>query len=229
MVPKEQLRWMVDQPETVLSVTLPQVGKFAIDYLMPGFDVHNDLFIFDAIRKDLTRNLGGLQPSIYHDIRESIDENMGIDTDGWREVCLWETMQETVFKSTSRVFVGLPLCQDESYLRSSAAFANWLGAGTVVVGKYMQSVFRPLFGYLTAIPVYIQKNKAFGYLLPVIKERMENIRRKRTDPTFEFEEPKDMITWVATSVIDNHTTRHSKPEAIAERILFLVSADVCEG
>ena len=199
MVPKEHLRWMVKQPETVLSARLPQVGRFAIEYLVPGLDVNHDLFMMDVIRKDLTRNLGRLQPSIYQDISESIDELMGIDTDNWREVCLWETMQKTVFKSTNRVFVGLPLCQDAGYLWSSAAFANWLGAGAIVVGQYMPSVLKPFFGYLTAIPIYIQKNKSFGYLLPVFKERMENIRRKRADPTFEFDEPKDMITWMSTA------------------------------
>ncbi len=125
---------MADQPETVLSARLPQVGRFAIDYLAPGLDVNHDLFMIDIARKDLTRNLGRLQPSIYHDIRESIDELMGIDIDCWREVCLWDTMQKTIFKSTNRVFVGLPLCQDEGYLRSSAAFANWLGAGAIIVG-----------------------------------------------------------------------------------------------
>ena len=219
---------MADQPETVLSARLPQVGRFAIDYLAPGLDVNHDLFMIDIARKDLTRNLGRLQPSIYHDIRESIDELMGIDTDCWREVCLWDTMQKTIFKSTNRVFVGLPLCQDEGYLRSSAAFANWLGAGAIIVGQYMPSVFKPWFGYLAAIPIYIQKTKSFGYLLPMFKERMENIRRKRTDPSFEFGEPNDMITWMATAVIDNPSTSHSKPEALAERILFMVSGDFCQ-
>ena len=154
---------------------------------------------------------------------------MGIDTDGWREVCLWDTMQKTIFKSTNRVFVGLPLCEDEGYLRSSAAFANWLGAGAIIVGQYMPSVFKPWFGYLAAIPIYIQKTKSFGYLLPMFKERMENIRRKRIDPSFEFGEPNDMITWMATAVIENPSTSHSKPEALAERILFMVSGDFCQG
>ena len=220
---------MADQPETVLSARLPQVGRFAIEYLAPGLDFNHDLFMMDVVRKDLTRNLGRLQPSIYHDIRESIDELMGIETDCWREVCLWDTMQKTIFKSTSRVFVGLPLCQDGGYIRSSAAFAKWLGAGAIIVGQYMPSVFKPWFGYFTAIHIYMQKTKSFGCLLPIFKESMENIRRKRTDPNFEFGEPNDMITWMATAVIDNPSTSHSKPEALAERILFLVSGDFCQG
>ena len=216
---------MVELPETVLSARLPQVGRFAVNYLAPGIDVDHDLFMMDAVRKDLTRNLGRIQPSIYQDISESIDELWGIDTDNWHEICLWETMQKMVFRSTNRVLVGLPLCQDEGYLRSSTAFANWLGAGAVVVGQYMPSVLKPFFGYLTAIPIYIEKKKSFGYLAPVFKERMENIRRKRADPNFKFDEPKDLITWMSTAVIDNPTTTHSKPEVLAQHLLFFVSAD----
>ena len=88
MAPIEHLRWMVDQPETVLCARLRQVGRFAIGYLSPGMNYNHDLFPMDIIRKDLTRNLGRLQPSIYYDIRESIDELIGFETHGWREVCL---------------------------------------------------------------------------------------------------------------------------------------------
>ena len=93
----------------------------------------------------------------------------------------------------------------------------------------MLSVLKPFFGYLTAILIYIQKNKSFGYLLPVFKERMENIRRKRADPTFEINEPKDMITWMSTAVIDDPTATYSKSEALAERILFFMSAAFNQG
>ena len=223
MIPKEHLRWMVEQPESVLSARLPQVGRFAIDYLAPGLDVNHDLFMMDVARKDLTRNLGRLQPSIFNDLRESIDELMGLDTDHWHEVCLWDTMQKAVFKATSRVFVGLPLCQDEGYLSSSASFAKWLGAGAIVVGQYLPSIMKPYLGYPTAIPIHIQKTRTLGYLVPVFKERMANIRRKREDPSFDFVESKDMISWMSAAVIDNPTTSHSKPEALAERIMFFVS------
>ena len=129
-----------------------------------------------------------------------------------------------MFKSTNRIFVGSPLCQDEGYIRSSAAFANWLGVGAIVVGQFLPSILKPFLGYLTAVPIYIQKKKSFGYLIPVFKERMKNLRGKRGDPNFVFEKPKDMITWMTNAVLDNPGTSSSKPEALAERILFFVSS-----
>lgn len=229
MVPQEHLSWMTELPESVLSARLPQVGRFAIDYLLPGLDFNHDLFMMDIARKDLTRNLGRLQPSVYKDLRASVDDFMGLDTVSWREICLWDVMQKTIFKSTNRVFVGMPLCQDEGYLRSSAAFATYIGAGAIVVGQYMPSMFKPFFGYLAAIPIYVQQKRSFGYLVPVFKERLENIKRKRTDPTFKFEEPNDMITWMVTAILDkNPGTSFMKPEALAERILFLVSPEPCK-
>ena len=83
---------MVEQPESVLSARLPQVGRFAIDYLSPGLDFNHGLFMMDVVRKDLTRNLGRLQGDVFNDLRESIDELMGLDNDSWHEICLFETM-----------------------------------------------------------------------------------------------------------------------------------------
>ena len=60
MIPREHISWMVEQPESALSARLPQVGRFAIDYLSPGLDFNHDLFMMDVVRKDLTRNLGRL-------------------------------------------------------------------------------------------------------------------------------------------------------------------------
>ena len=225
MIPREFLSWMVEQPESALSARLPQVGRFAIDYLSPGLDFNHDLFMVDVVRKDLTRNLGRLQGDVFNDLRESIDELMGLDNDSWHEICLFETMQKIIFKSTNRIFVGSPLCRDEGYLRSSASFANWLGASAILVGQFMPSILKPFFGYLAAIPIYIQKKKSFGYLIPVFKERMGNLRRKRTDPSFVFDEPKDMITWMTNAVLDNPGISASKPEALAERMLFFVSPE----
>lgn len=63
------------------------------------------MYMMDVVRKDLTRNLGRLQPDLFSDIKESIDDTFGMDTRNWNEICLFEAMQKTIFKSTIRVFV----------------------------------------------------------------------------------------------------------------------------
>ena len=223
MVPQEHLRWLIEQPEDVLAARPPQVGRFAIPYLAPTLDFNHDGFMIDVVRKDLTRNLGKLQLDIFHDLRESVDDLLGLDNESWRETCIFETLQKIIFKSTNRAFVGLPLCQNEGFLQSSAAFAQWLGVGTIIVGQLMPSIFKPVFGYLLAVPIYIAQRRSFRSLVPVFKERLKNIRHQRTDSSFIFDEPRDMISWMATAAIDSQDSKASRPEALAERLLFFVS------
>lgn len=223
MVAQENLGWLIQQPDDVLAARPPQVGRFAIPYLAPALDFNHDMFMMDVIRKDLTRSLGKLQPDVFHDMHKSVDGLFGLDDQQWREVPLFATMQKIIFKSTNRVFVGLPLCHNEAFLNSSAAFAQWLGAGAVVVGQLMPSIFKPFFGYLIAVPIYIARMRSFQHLIPVFQDRMRDIRRKRTDPSFMFDAPKDMITWMVTAALDNHHAKANRADAMAERLLFFVS------
>lgn len=206
----------------MLTPGYTQVGRFALNYLVPGLDVNHDAFLMAAIRKDVTRNLGRLQPNMIEDMRYGIDIAMGLDGTYWKEMCITKAMEDVVFKSTSRILVGSTLCQSEEYLHYSANFAKWLGGAMILVGQYVPWILKPFFGSLGALPVYYYRQKALKFLLPVVRERLDNIKRKRADPSFEFEEPKDLMTWMAEAVLDHPETRNSPPEFLGTRLLFLV-------
>ena len=199
------------------------MGRFAINYLCPGLDFNHDGFIFAAVRKDLTRSLGSMQPEMVEDIRFTIDNALGLDDESWKEVCISEAMEEVIVRSTSRFLVGSPLYHNKEYLHYSLSFSKWLGGGSMLVGQYMPWMIKPFFGYLGALPVYYYKRKALNFLMPVLQERMDNIKRARSDPSFEFAEPKDLITWMTQAVLDNPETKDSSPQFLGTRLLFFVS------
>ena len=194
-----------------------------MNYLLPGLDINQDAFLLGSVRKDLTRNLGRLQPAMIEDITYAIDKAMGLDTESWKEVCIIKAMESVVMRSTSRVLVGEALSRNEDYVHYSIAFTNWLGAGALVVGQYLPWMLKPFVGYLGALPVYYYRQKALKFLLPVIRDRIANIKRKRADPFFEYEEPKDLITWIVQAALDNPETQNVAPEFLGTRLLFFVS------
>lgn len=220
LIPQEHIGWMIDQPENVLSARMTQVGRFGLRYLSPMLDFNHDMFMMEAIRKDLTRNLGRLQSAMVQDISHTIDNAMGLDDGSWNEICIAKVMEAVVFKSINRTIVGTPLCHDQEYLNYSASFATWLGAGSIIVGQYMPWMMRPLFGYLGALPVYYCMQKSLKFLVPLVRDRMEHIKRKRADASFEFDEPKDLVTWMVIAVLDNPETKDSPPGPLATRLLL---------
>ena len=211
------------QPDDVLSSRTAIDKRLAFKWLIPTFDIHEDLFLTDVIRRDVTRNLGRTQADMFDEMRQSIDAVFGLDDITWREFNLSQAMRTIIFRSSNRVLLGPSLCRNQEYQKSSETFSTWLGASAIAIGQLVPWFLSPFLGHLIAIPVYVCRNRALKFLVPVIKERMENIKRKRTDPSDVYDEPKDLITWYVDAVLGSEIAKHSKPEALADRLLFLVS------
>ena len=223
MVPPQYTKWVTEQPAHVLTAHKPLRDIVAIPYLLPTMDMKHDMYIMDVVRKEVTRSLGTLQPYILQDMRESVDRLFGTDTENWRSVPLYGSLQDILFKSSNRMFVGEPLCNNKIWVRSVAIFADVLGAGAVFVGEYLPLVLKPIFGYALAPPIYIAQLVCFRYLVPEIKHRMVNIRKQKSDPNFEWEKPKDMLMWIVIAAMNRQDPTADRPEAIAQGLLFLVS------
>ena len=223
MVPPEYTKWVTDQPDNVLTPHKPIRDIVAIPYLLPTMDAKHDMYIMDVIRKEVTRSLGTLQPDIIQDMRQSVDRLFGTDTENWREIPLYGTVEDILFKSSNRMFVGEPLCHNKIFLQSSALFANVIGAGAVFVGEYLPLVLKPIFGYALAPPIYIAQAISFHYLIPEIKRRMVNIRLQRANPKYEWEPPRDMLMWIVIAAMNRGDPKADRPEKIAQGLLFLVS------
>ena len=222
MIPPEQIRWFVEQSESTLAAHGPLRESVGIPYLIPTMDQHHNMYVMDVVRKDLTRNLGKLQPEIFADLKESIDNLFGMEENHWHEITLYETLQTILFKSFNRAFVGMPLCTNNVFLRSSAAFSNLLGIGAVLVGELLPLALKPLVGYPLALPIYIAEAMSYRYLVPEIEYRMANIRHKSSDPSFEWDEPKDMLTWIVVAAMERGDAEADQPHKIAQALLFMV-------
>ena len=223
MVPPQYTKWVTEQPGHILTAHKPLRDIVAIPYLLPTIDMQHNMYIMDVVRKEVTRSLGTLQPYIVEDMRDSVDRLFGTDTENWRSVPLYGIFQDILFKSSNRMFVGEPLCNNKIFLRSVAIFADLLGAGAVFVGEYLPLVLKPMFGYALAPPIYLAQLVCFRYLVPEIKQRMAKIRKQKSDPNFEWEKPKDMLMWIVIAAMNREDTKEDRPEKIAQGLLFLVS------
>lgn len=219
MIPQEHISWLVDQKDSVLSVKEIRKKNLAIDWLLPTvMDPLHDLFMFDVVRRDLPRNLNILQPIILEELRKATERSMGLETDSWHEICLWQTMRTIIKTVSNRVLFDLPLCEDRGFLKSVETFSSWLGTGAFVAGQLVPWPLRPFVGSFIAIPVYLHLKLSLRSLLPPVKKRMEDIRRGR-----EYEHNSFMTWYVAAVLNADVDVSVKKPEAIAERLLLLVS------
>lgn len=131
------------------------------------------------VRRDLSPNLGILQPAILEEMCKAINSTMGLEADGWRDVCLWQCMRTIIKAISNRVLFNLLLCEDQGFLRSTETFSTWLATGAFVAEQLVPWPLCPLVVSIFAISVYLDMKKSCKSLVPTIEKRMDDIRRSR--------------------------------------------------
>jgi hypothetical protein len=222
MLPPEFMKWLIDQPEDVLSHRLVQAEKMGLTHLLPALDFTSDLAIVEAIRVHLTRNLAKVQGDLIDEMRQSVDETLGIDDASWKEVNLFEVLNEVIFKASGRILFGPDLTRDKRFMHYIMRFNSWFGMGTILIGQMIPWHFRRLFGLIYAIPVTYYRTMCTNYLLPRFKERFGDMQRKRDDPTFDYSPPEDLITWMFRAAFDMKGEPITSGKPLASRFSILV-------
>lgn len=110
-MPVADIKWMVDQPERILSANKLQKEILQSDRTLLDASLQENPVHISIIRRDLTRGLGALIPDIEDELTISIEECSGTNSEKWTNISVFPSMMKVISRATSRVFVGLPLCQ----------------------------------------------------------------------------------------------------------------------
>jgi hypothetical protein len=111
ILPPSQLRWLLTQPEDVLSQRKAAREFFEGDHTMfnPSRGVLDSVRTH-VIRQDLSRELPKLFPDLKEEMEYAFEQTWGTNTEEWREIALHESMKNIISRMHNRVFVGLPVC-----------------------------------------------------------------------------------------------------------------------
>jgi hypothetical protein len=174
--------------------------------------------MINALRLNIHRNLGRFQAHMVEGIGDSIGTFFGKSEEHWKSICIWETMERTLQKSTLRNLIG----DDEVFIKSLTSFQFWFGVSTTVVGCFSPILIQPLLGYLFRIPINMSSYRCLKQLVPVIKERWEKVENLKTDLAFEDEIPDDFMTCLVKNAIEGKASEINFPRLLAQHLLFIV-------
>lgn len=212
------MRWMVSQADGIFSQREVLNTKFAVKYLSPPIPIEISGQVALALRRDLTRNLGKTQKTVFDTMRPYIDAIIQRDDSSWHEVDLVQILQPAIASATNRILVGQVLCTNATFLESFRSFSDYLGIAAVVIGQYVPYFLAAPFGYLASIGVRLYRRKALKYLIPEVQARMDAIELTKNDPAFDYKPPVDVIQW-SIMTCENATALH-----ISDALLSLVSS-----
>lgn len=212
------MRWLVSQADGIFSQREVLNTKFAVKYLNPPIPIEISGQVALALRRDLTRNLGRTQKTVFDTMRLYLDAIIELDDSSWHEVDLVKILQPAIASATNCILVGQVLCANEIFLESFGSFSDYLGLAAVVIGQYVPYFLSAPFGYLASIGVRLYRRKALKYLIPEVQARMDAIELAKTDPAFDYKPPADVIQW---SVM---TCENATAQSVSDAILSLVSS-----
>lgn len=221
ILPPEHIKWFSDQTDSTLSSAEIRMERHAVRYLHTGVDFDSTMFFLDRIIGDsLTRKLDMVQGAMYDEICRGIDVVFGADDNDWKVVNVYDSLQEIILRAMGRVFFGLPLGRDPTFLTSFKRYILAMGVATIVIGqlpRILKSLVVPIFN----VPLWFYRAKILRALVPVVDRQMS----ERDDDKLKADGDKyDFITQSARVSAKANSLRYkADPKILAEWILLLVT------
>ena len=130
----------------------------------------------------------------------------------WKSVEIFTTILRTVARTSSRVFVGLPLCRNEDWLTVETRFTGDIIITTNKLAS-VPKLIRPFYAWMFNPTKLISSHRKTAQTLlgPVIQRRFEEERLAKENGTI-YKKPDDMLQWL-TDLVEPH---HKNIEDLSE-------------
>ncbi|KAI7508571.1 hypothetical protein KC364_g39 [Hortaea werneckii] len=214
VLPPAHIQWLVEQPDTVLSINEALIKDLEFRYTTPAAWSFTRPFHVEALNK---LRMESLIPDMAEEVQDSIDRVWGTDTENWNEVNIEETMRHVLVQITARVIVGSPLCRNTEYIENAHSFMVEMCPRAVCIG-FTPELLRPLAGWWFSRPLKQWNAVCAKYMIPLVKQEMAH-RRPSDQKTMPA--PKTLLEQMARIAVRSTDPRDTDPFSISSRLLGL--------
>ncbi|KKZ61388.1 hypothetical protein EMCG_03994 [[Emmonsia] crescens] len=189
LLPNNTLRWLVTQPENVLSMQVAFRELDQIDWAADHHKYVTDPWLTPILNRDVNRNFDRYLGPLGEEMRNAVERRIP-NKNGWTEIPLWDTLKLLIAQGSSQVTVGEPLCRDEEYLRAASSFVDLFVTNAGLV-PFVPVPLRPILCPILYLPLRLKTWKLERILKPMIKERLECLLRRQQSEKGENEHHHD--------------------------------------
>lgn len=237
IVPRDQMRWLLDQPDSVVSTSEAHYDLLHGDYSFADPVLLSDPYHEHVVHRNLARNMNGLMPLLSEGIPRDVDFVFGRATTStqmktktktrtqpgeWKSVNLMDSLMTFVPRASNRMLIGEPVCENLEYLGAVSAFMNDVVRGFLIFGLCPQAL-HPLLGAIAGLAPRYHYWVSSKHSLPIIKQRLVDMAKKESgDPSYkDWKEPNDYISWHIKTATAESRPDELQPSRIAKRIMPL--------
>ncbi|KAI8948536.1 putative cytochrome P450 [Xylaria longipes] len=222
IMPPADIKFLLDQPDSVLGFSERAFEIFQIDYTfmepkIPRVPLHERL-----LRTKLTPQIGSLVPGLAEEAAWAFEKHWGgseIEND-WHEVCVFESMRHIVGGVANRALVGLPYCRDPELVNNGMAFAIDVPLSSTII-KLIWKPLRPLLAPLVTIPNRLHTRRFRNILISEVERRLRIYDEHRSDPQSKEPEPNDFLQWSVQQAKAAGDPYMWRSTMLADRILMV--------
>lgn len=109
-------------PDDELSLTEAANETAMLDHLI-GQAITSNPYHISVVRRHLTRNISRYYPEIVDELFTALNEILDVKDNEWMSIPAAASMREIICRTSSRVFVGLPLCRNADWIDLNSKFA----------------------------------------------------------------------------------------------------------
>lgn len=216
ILPPSEIQWIISQPDTVLSAREMHRDALQSDWSFLNENVVKNPIHEHVIRQNMVRNLNDFTDPVLDELRQCFEDYWGNSTE-WHEVTIWDSMLKFFSRTSNRMFVGLPMCRDETFLDAARGYASNIIMSTVFL-KLLPTWVKPVLGYIPIAPTWWHYRKAEKFIAPLIKERWRKMEQHpEKDPADIL--PNDFITWSILESQKAPDPRERTTELITKRVM----------
>ncbi|KAL7941390.1 cytochrome P450 [Trichoderma barbatum] len=220
VIPRNQITWMMDQPDHILSTYDAHNAVLYSEYNFLGRRLAYDPFPNRVMHKYLARHLSTVIPNVDDEIQHAVDTSLGGDTENWKSIKLWNLWLEIVPHVTNRLLIGPEICRNKQFIDGMVNFTNDVVRNGLLL-QLLPKVLHPIFGRLFGIFNYLHWRSANAPAQPIIEKRLNAMMKKAAgDPEYkEYTPPEDFITWLIRQALADEKTFELDPVVISKRLL----------
>jgi hypothetical protein len=229
IVPQDYLKWMMKQPETVLSAIDVQRELMGFQHIIPWSVSETCIYLSNAMINTMRTSLKSseilLQRTMVDQVVQGVDGRLGFDDVQWRDVNLFDFMNKVMYQVSLQVWIGESLYRNQDFLDAFENFGLWLSSSAVVISSWTPPVFTNVIGLLLRIPLRITINRCKKHVLPVVRKRWEQLKRlkEHSSACLVDDIPNDFLTWTVKAAMGQKYSKTSCPEHISEILVLTVS------
>ncbi|KAF2826918.1 cytochrome P450 [Ophiobolus disseminans] len=222
VIPRAQMSWMFDQPDSVLSTSAARYEILQGDYCFVEPIILRDPYHEHVVHKNLVRNLNAIISDLAKEVPVAVQTICGMDMESWTKVEVMDVFMKMIPSLTNRMLVGPTLCREPKYLDAVLSFTTDV-IRTQTILFLLPKAIHPLVGSLLSLASKYHYWLSSRFTLPLIRKRLEDLRKKDAEDSEynAWEEPHDFVTWSYRTAMAEGRLDEALPVRIAKRIMPL--------